>query len=131
MSQSLHTVPDDPSRDAQQLPVWRARMVDERSFRIHQKAVLGAQIAVHAPLVLDEATSGVGTPAEAVGKPRLNALPSVLRPVPSPARFGVTAHGFHRPLPDPGRSRLRHLGDADKPNRAMVTHRIPVTAWTR
>ena len=41
MSQSLHTVPNDPSRDAGQLPVWRAWMVDERSFRIHQKAVLG------------------------------------------------------------------------------------------
>ena len=64
MSQSLHTVPDDLSRDAGQLPVWRAWMVDERSFRIHQKAVLG-------------------------------------------------------------------LGDADKPNRAMVIHRIPATAWTR
>lgn len=64
MSQSLHTVPDDPSRDAGQPPVWRARIVDERSFLVHQKAVLG-------------------------------------------------------------------LGDADKPNRAMVPHRIPVTAWTR
>jgi hypothetical protein len=129
VSKSLHTVRDDPSRDAGQPPVWPT--FDERGFRIDEKAVLSSEIAAHASPARDEATSGLRTLAEAVENLQLHALRLEFPPEPSPTRFGATAKVFQRPSPEPSKSRFRHLCDADKPNRATTIHRIPVTAWTR